>query len=119
MSLAVLYVWKASYLYQKVHTKLLFWPYAFLLSLLKLIKAFKIDNWCIVLQIVTYAITLGEKNGAHRRTKASFGRTMMQALELLWLAKGMSRDKAMSNSEEIKSVAIVIIVLSLSEGISQ
>ena len=29
----------------------------------------------------------GEKNGKQRRTKVSFGRTMMQALELLWLAK--------------------------------
>ena len=56
MSLGVLYVWKVSYLYQKVHTKLLFWPYASLLSLLKSIKAFKINNWCTVLQIVTYAI---------------------------------------------------------------
>jgi len=29
----------------------------------------------------------GERNRAQRRTKVSFGRTMMQALELLWLAK--------------------------------
>ena len=29
----------------------------------------------------------GERNGAQRRTKVSFGRTMMQALELLQLAK--------------------------------
>ena len=29
----------------------------------------------------------GEMNGVQRRAKVSFGRTMMQALELLWLAK--------------------------------
>jgi len=29
----------------------------------------------------------GERNGEWRRTKVSFSRTMMQALELLWLAK--------------------------------
>ena len=29
----------------------------------------------------------GERNGAQRRTKVSFGRTMMQALELLRLVK--------------------------------
>jgi len=44
---------------------------------------------------------------------------MMWALELLWLAKGTSRDKVMLNSEEIKPVAIAIIKLHLSEGISQ
>ena len=64
----------------------------------------------------TYAA--GERNEALRRTKLSFGRTMMQALELLWLVKGMSLDEAMLNSEEIKPVAIAIIKLCLSEGIS-
>ena len=29
----------------------------------------------------------GERNGAQRRKKVSFGRTMMQALKLLWLVK--------------------------------
>jgi len=29
----------------------------------------------------------GERNGAQRKTKVSFGRTMMQALELLQLVK--------------------------------
>jgi len=38
---------------------------------------------------------------------------MMQALELLWLAKGMSRDEATLNSEEIKAVAIAITELRL------
>jgi len=41
---------------------------------------------------------------------------MMQALEL---AKGMSSDKAMLNSEEIKPVAIASIELCLSEYTSQ
>ena len=31
MSLGELFVWKVSYLYQKVHTKPLFWPHAALL----------------------------------------------------------------------------------------
>jgi len=43
----------------------------------------------------------------------SFGRTMMQALELLWLVK-----KTL-NSEEIKPIAIAIIDLCLSEGIRE
>jgi len=41
---------------------------------------------------------------------------MMQALELLRLVK---RHEATLNSEEIKPVAIVIIELRLSEGISK
>jgi len=36
----------------------------------------------------------GERNGVQRRIKVSFGRTMMQALELLQLAK---RHEAMVN----------------------
>jgi len=65
-------------------------------------------------QIVTYAA--GEK-GIQRRTKLSFGRTMMQAMELLRLAK--RPDEATLNSEEIKPVAIAIIKLCLSECISK
>jgi len=56
----------------------------------------------------------GERNGAQRRTKV----TMIQALELLQLAKGTSPDKATLNSKEIPPVAIAIIELCLSEGIS-
>jgi len=46
-----------------------------------------------------------------RRTKVTFGRTMMQSLELLLLrlAKSMFRNEAKLNSEEIKPVAIAII----------
>ena len=46
---------------------------------------------------------------------------MMQALELLRLAKrySISPDEVMLNNEEIKSVALAIIELCLSEGISQ
>ena len=40
----------------------------------------------------------------------SYGRTMIQALELLRLAKRMSQDEAMLNSEEIKPIAITPIV---------
>ena len=57
----------------------------------------------------------GERNGAQRRTKVSFTTTMMQALKLLWL---VSWDETMLNSEEIKPVALTIIELRLSEGIS-
>jgi len=39
-----------------------------------------------VLQIVTYIRSKGERNGIQRRTKLSFSRTMMQAMELLRLA---------------------------------
>ena len=49
----------------------------------------------------------------------SFGRTMMQALELLRLVKGMSPNEATLNSEEIKPLAIASIELRLSEGISK
>ena len=44
---------------------------------------------------------------------------MKNALYVLWYAKGTSRDEAMSNSEKIKPVAVAIIELRLSEGISQ
>jgi len=44
---------------------------------------------------------------------------MMKELELLRLAKGTSPNEAMLNSEEIKPVAIAIIGLRLSEGISK
>jgi len=44
---------------------------------------------------------------------------MMQALELLGWQKGTSPDEVTLNSEEIKPVAIAIIELRLSEGISK
>jgi len=47
-----------------------------------------------------------------------FGRTMMQALGLLHLAKRQSTDEGTLNSEEIKLLAMAIIKLHLSEGIS-
>ena len=50
---------------------------------------------------------------AQRRTKGSFGKTMMQALELLQLAKGTSPDRVTLKSEEIKPVAIAIMELRL------
>ena len=57
----------------------------------------------------------GEKNGEQRKTTlVSFDETMMQALELLRLAKGTSRDKATLNSEEIKPIALAVIRLHLS-----
>jgi len=58
----------------------------------------------------------GERNGVQRRTKVSFGRTMMRALELLWLAKKHIPGRT---DVEIKAAAIAIIELCLSEGISQ
>ena len=44
---------------------------------------------------------------------------MMQALELQWLAKGTSLDEATLHGEEIKPIALVVIELRLSEGVSQ
>ena len=69
--------------------------------------------------MITYAVRAGQRNGVQRRTRLSFGRTMMQALELLRLAKGVSLDEVTLNSEEIKAVAIVIIESHLSEDISK
>jgi len=69
-------------------------------------------------QIITNAIW--EKGMEYKgEQKVSFGRTMMQAMELLRLAKSTSPDKATLNSEEIKPVAIAIIELRLSECISK
>ena len=64
----------------------------------------------------------GEKNGAQWRIKVSFGKTMMQALELRQLVKGMPRDKATLNREEIEPVVMAIInclKASVSKSISQ
>ena len=41
---------------------------------------------------------------------------MMQAQELLWLAKRHVSDEMTLSSEEIKAVAIAVIKLRLSEG---
>ena len=43
----------------------------------------------------------GERNGEQRRTKVTFGRAMMQALELLHI----SRDEGTLNNEEINLLA--------------
>ena len=53
---------------------------------------------------------IGERSGEQRRIKVSVSRTMMRALELQQLAKGTSRDKAMLNNEEIKPIALAVIV---------
>ena len=47
------------------------------------------------------------------------GKSMKNALYVLWYAKGTSRAKAMSNSEKIKPVVLAIVALCFSEGISQ
>ena len=66
--------------------------------------------------IVTYAAV--EKGMELKgEQKVSFGRTMMQAQELLQLAKRHVSGKATLNSEEIKPVALTIIKLCLSESI--
>ena len=43
---------------------------------------------------------------------------MMQALELLHLVKGTFKDETTLNSAKIKPVALAVIELCLSEGIS-
>jgi len=60
----------------------------------------------------------GERNGAQRRTKVSFGRIMMHWSYCGW-RKGTFQDEAMSNSAKIHSIALVVIKLRLSEGISK
>jgi len=45
----------------------------------------------------------GERNGEQRKTKGSYSRTMMQALELLGMEKGTSWNEAMLNSEKSSS----------------
>ena len=61
----------------------------------------------------------GERNGEQGRTKVSFVRSMMWALELLQLAKSTSQDEATLISEEIKPIALAVFKLCLSDGISQ
>jgi len=61
----------------------------------------------------------GERNQKQRRTTVSFGRTMIRALELQCWQKGTSWDEATFISEEIKPIALTVMELHLSEGISQ
>jgi len=103
--------------------------YALLLALWKLYVTFQARNntaipkfhteaITCVLQIVTYKAA--EKGMEYKgEQRASFGRTMMQALELLQLAKGTSQDEAMSNSTKIKPIAFAVSELRLYEGISE
>jgi len=57
-------------------------------------------------QINTYVIV-----GKKQDTEKGKGNTMMHAIWLLWLAKGMSQDEARSSSEEIKPVAFCTVEL--------
>ena len=52
-------------------------------------------------------------------TKEDTGKSIKNTFYVLQHAKGTSRAKATSNSEKIKPVALAIIELHLSEGISQ
>ena len=52
-------------------------------------------------------------------TKEDTGRSMKNALYILQYAKGTSQAEAASNSEKIKPVALAVVELCLSEGISQ
>ena len=58
----------------------------------------------------------GERNQEKRRTKVSFGRTMIRASQLQRLAKKAHLE--MKSSEEIKPIALAVIELCMSEGIS-
>ena len=52
------------------------------------VPKFRTEAITCIPQIVTFKGTCrGERNGAQRRTKMSFGRTMMQALQQLQLVK--------------------------------
>ena len=55
----------------------------------------------------------GQRNGAKRRTKISFGRTMIQLPELLQFAK---RDEMMMISAKIKPITLAVIKVCMSEG---
>ena len=52
-------------------------------------------------------------------TKEDTGKSMKNALYILRYAKGTCRAEVTSNSEKIKPVALAVIKLHLSEGISQ
>jgi len=52
-----------------------------------------------------------------RQNKGSFGRKMMQALQLMWLVKRHVWDEEMLSSEEIRFVSLSIVRLCLCEGI--
>ena len=52
-------------------------------------------------------------------TKEDTGKSMKNALYVLWYAKRHLWAEAMSNSEKIKPVALAVIELCLSEGVSQ
>ena len=52
-------------------------------------------------------------------TKEDTGKSMKNALYVLWYAKSTSRAESTSKIEKIKPVALAVIELCLSEGISQ
>jgi len=60
----------------------------------------------------------GERNGAQRRAKINFGKTMIQTLELLQLAKRHISGQSL-NSAKIKPLASVLIEFCLSENVSE
>ena len=61
----------------------------------------------------------GERNGVQRRTNVALEKPRCKHWSCCGWQKGMSPDEVMLNSEEIKAVAIVVIELHLSEGISK
>jgi len=63
-----------------------------------------------------YLYTVVKKEWGTKWYKVS---TMMQALQLLQLVKRPSWDEATLISEEIKSLALAVLELRLSEGISK
>ena len=52
-------------------------------------------------------------------TKEDAGKSMKNALYILWYAKGTPWAEVTSNSEKIKPIVLAVIELRLSEGISQ
>ena len=67
----------------------------------------------------SHATAKSTVNKDERDTKEDTGKSMKNALYVLRYAKGTSRVGAISNSEKIKPVALTVIELRLSEGISQ
>ena len=79
-----------------------------------------VSHWSCNARTANYHLHGSRKrNGAQRKVKVSLGRSMMLALELQWLVKSYVLGQFDLIREEIKAVAIAIIKLHLSEGISQ
>ena len=79
------------------------------------------DNFCYEgkLSHATAKSTLFVVSKDEWDTKEDTGKSMKNALHILWYAKRHLSGRSDVNSEKIKSIALAVIKLHLSEGISQ